>query len=160
MIATKLLGRLAIFNHGEAVRDFHAGDTQRMRSGRFPTTQRSFQSVIVEKQMCKYMKYNRDTRRVWTAFHNKFSSRRRASVNAVEIYRLMSIVYGNMFISKNCVQEWCRKLTAGKGRKSVATEDIVEQVNPVVCGRRIHDFRSVCKHFSNFKVTYQQHYSC
>jgi len=65
--------------------------------------------------------------------------------SAAEIHRWMSNVYGNNFMSDSCVRKWCRKFKVGytdfhdeggQGRKSVATEDIVEKVNEVVRERR------------------------
>lgn len=57
----------------------------------------------------------------------------------------MSNVYGNNFMNDGCIQIWCRKLKkvctdfhdeGEQGKKSVATEDIVEKMNEVVRERR------------------------
>lgn len=61
--------------------------------------------------------------------------------SAVEIHRRMSRVYGDSFMSDGVVREWCRKFKdgrtdvhdeGGQGRKSVATDDIVQRVDQAV----------------------------
>ncbi|XP_035204431.1 uncharacterized protein LOC118179366 [Stegodyphus dumicola] len=61
--------------------------------------------------------------------------------SAAEIPRRMSRVYGNSFMSDGVVREWCRKFKdgrtdvhdeGGQGRKSVATDDIVQRVDQAV----------------------------
>ncbi|XP_035228430.1 histone-lysine N-methyltransferase SETMAR-like [Stegodyphus dumicola] len=58
--------------------------------------------------------------------------------SAAEIHRRMSRVYRSSFMSNGVVCEWCRKFKdvqtnvhdeGGQGRKSVATDDIVQQVD-------------------------------
>lgn len=61
--------------------------------------------------------------------------------NAAEIYRRMFRVYGENCVSDGVVHEWCRKFKdgradvhdeGGQGRKTVATEEIVQRVDQVV----------------------------
>ncbi|XP_035228515.1 uncharacterized protein LOC118200664 [Stegodyphus dumicola] len=61
--------------------------------------------------------------------------------SAAEIHRKMSRVYVNSFMSDGVVREWCRKFKdgrtdvhdeGGQGRKSVATDDVVQRVNQAV----------------------------
>lgn len=64
---------------------------------------------------------------------------------AAEIHRRVCAVYGENIMSDSAVRKWCRIFQEGRtdvhdeggqGRKSVATDDIVEQVNKVVRERR------------------------
>lgn len=65
--------------------------------------------------------------------------------SAAEIHRRMSRVYGESFISDGVVREWCRKFKdgrtdvhdeGGQGRKSVATDNLVQRVDEEVRGNR------------------------
>jgi len=67
--------------------------------------------------------------------------------SAAEIHRRMCDIHGNDLMSDGCVREWCRKFKdvhdeGCQGMKSVATADIVEEVNEVV-RERLYIFPAV-----------------
>ncbi|XP_035230246.1 uncharacterized protein LOC118202197 [Stegodyphus dumicola] len=77
--------------------------------------------------------------------------------SAEEIYRRMSRMYGNSFMSDGVVREWCRKFKDGRtdvhdergqGRKSVATDDIVQRVDQAVKQNRRFTISELSMKFS------------